>query len=178
MKNFILILLISTFSFGCAHGHKAKPESDVAVTKSLKGHRFANIYFSGQPGGRAIKELKDEGFAAVINMRQKNEGKYEEYWEEGAVKKEDIAYYNLPYSMKDKFTTEYMNSVTEKVVKHRKEGKVLLHCGSGNRVALWIGAHFKKDHGFTSEQAIEIAKKLGMTSERVEAKLNHYLESN
>lgn len=178
MKRLSVLLLAGLLTFGCAHGHKAKPESNVQVTKSLKGNKYANLYFSGQPSGKAIKELKDAGFAAVINMRAKTEGKYQEYWEEGAVKNEDMAYYNFPYSMSEEITSEYVDSVTEAVVRNRKNGKVLVHCGSGNRVALWLGAHFNKDHGYSKEQSIEVAKKLGMTSEKVEKKLVKYLEKH
>jgi protein tyrosine phosphatase (PTP) superfamily phosphohydrolase (DUF442 family) len=175
MKAIFVIFLAAMLSFGCAH-KSHKPESNVNVTKSLKGHKYGNIYFSGQPGGKAIKELREEGFAAVINMRQKNEGKYQEFWEQGAVGGQDIAYYNLPYSMKEKLSDEYLDSVTEVVKKHRKEGKILIHCGSGNRAALWAGAHFQKDHGFSKEEAMDIAQKLGITSPRVETKLVEYLE--
>jgi len=175
MKKLFVISLSLLLTFSCAHGHKAKPESNIQITKSLKGNKFSNLYFSGQPSASAIKELKDAGFATVINLRGKTEGKYQEYWEEGAVKAEELNYYNLPYSTSTPLTEEYIDSVTQTVVKHRKEGKVLVHCSSGNRVALWLGAHFKKDHGFNNDQSMEVAKKLGLTNAKVEGILKAYL---
>lgn len=176
MKKTLILLMTSLLFVSCAHNTATKAESNIQITKDLKGTKFANLYFSGQPSGRTIKELKDEGFAAVINLRKKNEGKYQEYWEEAAVKNEELAYYNIPFDMNRELTSAYVDSITQKVVKHRKEGKVLVHCSSGNRVAVWLGAHFKKDHDYSKDASIEVAKTLGLNNAKAEKKLRAYLD--
>ena len=67
-----------------------------------------------------------------------------------------------------------MNRVTAEVVTQRKAGKILVHCSSGNRVALWVGAHFKKDHGYSADDARAIAKEMGLTKKELKEKLNAY----
>jgi len=170
-----ILFLSVLFLFSCSHHEKLPKESNVQVVKELKGNRWANLYFSGQPNQAEIKELKAAGFATVINLRQKKEKKYNESWESALVRSEGLNYYNVPVSMKTEINDEFIDSITSKVGKHRKEGKVLIHCSSGNRVALWLGAHFKKDHGFSNELSFELAKELGLTKEDVQDKLRAYL---
>jgi protein tyrosine phosphatase (PTP) superfamily phosphohydrolase (DUF442 family) len=176
VKEIILFILVFGV-IGCAHKEEKLPnESNVAVTKTLKGHRWGNIYFSGQPSGKALKNLKENGFSTVINLREKNEGKYQENWESKVVKKAGLNYYNIPFSMKKEMTNEYIESVTSKVMNHRKEGKILIHCSSGNRVGVWLGAHFQKDHSFSTEKSLKLAKELGLTNPKAETKLKTYLK--
>ena len=66
--------------------------------------------------------------------------------------------------------------MTTAVKKHRKKGKVLIHCASGNRVGVWLGGHFHKDHGFSKEESLALAKKLGLTQEQAIANVKKYLK--
>lgn len=173
MRLFILSFL---FLFGCSHHQNMPKESNVEIVKDFKGNRWANIYFSAQPSQAEMEKLKEAGFSAVINLRQKNENNYQESWERKIVRSQGLNYYNIPMSMKTDLNDEFIDSITSKVVKHRKDGKVLIHCSSGNRVAIWLGAHFKKDHGFSNEKSLELAKELGLTKEDAEGKLRSYLK--
>jgi protein tyrosine phosphatase (PTP) superfamily phosphohydrolase (DUF442 family) len=175
MKWILLFTVLSILTGGCAH-HGTKVKTNINVTKILMGHNYGNIYFSAQPKERDLLELKKKGFAAVINMRGKEEGKYLESWERGIVKKQGIAYYNIPFSMKSKLTNDYISTLTSKILDHRKEGKVLVHCSSGNRVAVWIGGHFLKDHEYSKDDAMKIAKQLGLTNAKAEKILQSYLD--
>jgi len=169
-------LFICALFLGCAHHHEKMPkESDIAISKSLQGHRWGNIYFSGQPDQKTLKALKRKGFKTVINLREKREGAYQEPWERKLVTTQGLNYYNLPFSMKNEMTDEYISLVTSKIKEHRKEGKILVHCSSGNRVGVWLGAHFKKDHGFSNEKSMTLAKELGLKKEKAQRKLNNYL---
>lgn len=173
----IILVLLALGLFGCAHNHDKLPkESNVTITKNFSGHRWGNIYFSGQPNASVLKNLKADGFATIINLREKTEGPYVESWEQETIKKLGMTYYNVPFSMKDEMNDGYVELVTSKVMKHRKEGKILIHCSSGNRVAVWLGAHFKKDHKFSEDKSLELAKELGLTKPKAEKKLLTYLK--
>ena len=50
-----------------------------------------------------------------------------------------------------KITNEYVEMITSKVMKHRKDRKILIHCSLGNRVAIWLGA-YKKNHKFSNKK--------------------------
>jgi rhodanese-related sulfurtransferase len=58
---------------------------------------------------------------------------------------------NVPYGEDVKITNEYVEMITSKVMKHRKDRKILIHCSLGNRVAIWLGA-YKKNHKFSNKK--------------------------
>lgn len=180
MKTFIPLLLTFLLTFSCSHsGHhgEVEQETGIQIAKGLKGSRYGNIYFSGQPNKTAIQDLKNQGFVAVINLREKREGKYHEAWEADLFKKEGINYYNVPFSMKDEMSDEYIKKVTSKIHLHRRDGNILVHCKSGNKVSIWVGAHFHKDHEYSKEDARAMARKMGLTKKKAMAKLNSYLRA-
>jgi hypothetical protein len=77
-------------------------------------------------------------------------------------------YYNIPFDSKNAMIDYYIMTVTSKVMKHKDEGKMLTPCSSKNKVALWLGAHFKKDHKFSNEKSLRLAKILGLTNTAME----------
>lgn len=177
MKTILLISLLSLFAGSCAH-HAEEAKKSTQITKNLVGHNYGKIYFSAQPKENDFSDLKENGFAAVINLRESKEKGYSESWERALVKKQGLAYYNVPFSMKNEMTDSYIDSVTTKIKKHLKNGKVLVHCSSGNRVGVWIGAHFLKDHGYSKEKAMDIAKELGLNNKMAQDRLQSYLDKN
>lgn len=179
MSRFFQIVFISLFFASCAFlgGHNDGAESNVQIAKNLKGHRYGNIYFSAQPSKTSIQDLKNNGFVAVINLREKQEGKYKESWEANLFKKEGLNYYHVPFSMKEDMSDEYIKKVTSKIHQHRRDGNILVHCSSGNRVAVWVGAHFLKDHEYSKTDARGMARKMGLNNKKAMAKLNAYLKA-
>tara|TARA_R110002072_G_scaffold534_2_gene3554 strand:+ start:96526 stop:97092 length:567 start_codon:yes stop_codon:yes gene_type:complete len=172
----LLLILMTLILVSCSHHGRSTPEkTNVEITKNLTANSWGDIYFSAQPSNSDFKELQKEGFKTIINLRGKVEGDYKESRERKIIKKLGMNYYNVPFNKNDKMTDEYVEQVTSKVMENRQEGKVLIHCSSGNRVALWLGSHFKKDHGFSNERSLELAKKLGLTNIGVQKKLEAYL---
>lgn len=168
-------LLISFFLFSCSHA-PSKLESDVKIGQELTANRYSNIYFSKQPEKKDLETLKENGFVAVINLRLPKEHKAKE--EKKIVTSNGLAYYNMPFDMKKELTNKYIDQVTAKIKAHRKEGKVLLHCSTGNRAAIFAGAHFYKDHGQSKEEAFLTAKKLGLNKKKAIEKLQKYFSKN
>lgn len=173
----LFLILYSSCSTHHKNSKKRHPkESNVTIVENFQGHRWSNIYFSGQPNQKSIKSLKQEGFSAVINLRQTSESNYSEKWEKDLVMKQGLAYYHHPFNMSSELTDDYINQVTKSIVKNRKKGKVLVHCSSGNRVGVWLGAHFKKDHGFSNQESLKLAEELGLQKAAAINKLKSYLE--
>ncbi|MDA8792761.1 sulfur transferase domain-containing protein [Bacteriovoracaceae bacterium] len=182
MKIILFNFLILIFFISCANNQKNSSknfpkETNVSITDSLTGNRWSNIYFSGQPSEKDYQKLREDKFSAVINLREKSEKSYSEKWEQGIAQKNGLAYYNHPFSMNKELTDDYITKVTKSIVKHRKEGKVLVHCSTGNKVGVWLGAHFKKDHKFSSEKSLELAQELGLKKSIAIEKLKAYLSS-
>ena len=155
----------------------AKKTKKVEIAKGLKAYQYMNVFFSGQPNEANYAELKKAGFASVINLRQENEGTYMEADEEKAVLKLDMNYTHIPMSGKDQLDNEMVDRISRALKKHRKEGKTLIHCGSGGRVALWLGGHFFRDHKFSKKEAMRLAQDLGLSSPAHQKNLKRYLDA-
>lgn len=161
---------------GCVHSHGGDEDKigrDLTIGKSLKSNRYANLYFSGQPQPGDFPDLKEQGFSTVINLRAGTE--YDEGKEEVLVENLGMTYYNIPFSGGSELDDGFIEAVTQKIMKHRGEGKVLVHCSSGNRVGIYLGGHFYKDHKYSREESVEVAKKLGLTNPGALRKLEKYL---
>lgn len=173
-----------------AHAHADAPvaKADAAVAKSemtadavekvqltdnLSGSHFKDIYFSKQPALNDFEALKKQGFTHVINLRDPSE--HDEQAEQDKLKTLGIQYTNIPFKSADELSDAYIASVTQAVMAHRKEGKTLVHCSSGNRVAVWVGGHFYKDHHFSKEASVQTAEAAGLTKAPAKAKLQAYL---
>lgn len=173
--RFLLLPLL----IACAQMDKAKEttqmEYNTTVGENLNAHRYADIYFSGQPSDEDLKNLKNQGFTHVINLRSPSEKAYDEKAEAKTVKKNNMNYSLVTMDLSQPLTDEYIESVTAKVVAHRSEGKTLIHCSSGQRVALWTGGHFYKDHGYSEEQVLEMTEKMGLEKPMLKVKLENYL---
>lgn len=178
----LVLLLAVTFSVACAsqkpavtHGqNEVKQIQKVQITDTLAGSHYKDIYFSQQPEFTDFDELKKQGFAHVISLRTPAE--YDQQAEQAKLESLGIAFTNVPFASTDSLTDAHIAKVTQAVMAHRAQGKTLVHCSSGNRVALWVGGHFYKDHHVTPSQAVEAAVIAGMTKAPIEAKLNTYLE--
>lgn len=168
MKLIFSILITLSF-FSCGHLKSKK----VVIGESLSAHQYKNLYFSGQPDDKDFMELKKQGFTHIVNLRRETE--YEERQEQRLVKKLGMNYSHHPFPLDLKVNDDYVDRVTSSVIKHAKEGKTLVHCSTGNRVGIWLGAHFKKDHKQSSKQAFETAEKLGLEKEAAKKALREYL---
>ena len=165
-----LIGLALTFLFfSCSHFSTG--ETDIGDT--LKAHQYKNLYFSGQPTNNDFKELKKQGFTHIVNLRRETE--YNERDEQKLIKSLGMNYSHHPFPLDLKVDDRFVDKVTSSVIKHRREGKTLVHCSSGNRVAIWLGAHFKKDHGQSSEEAFDTAVELGLEKEGAKKALKSFL---
>ncbi|MCB9091416.1 MAG: dual specificity protein phosphatase family protein [Halobacteriovoraceae bacterium] len=174
----ILALYLTLNFLSYAHcSDESLAHSNIEISKNFEGNRWDNIYFSGQPSEETLQDLQKNGFKTIINLRNKQEGDYKESWEKALASKQGFHYYNIPFSMDKDLDDNYIEKITSLVSKHRKEGKVLIHCSSGNRVAVWLGGHFKKDHHFSNEKSFELATKLGLKKDAAKEKLKKYLES-
>ncbi len=160
-----LFLLVS-----CSHLNK----KEMVVGDNLKAHSFKDIYFTGQPSMEDLKKLKDQGFTHIVNLRRSTE--YDELEERRAAKKLGMIYSHRPFPLDMNIDDAYVDGVTETIVKNRKLGKTLVHCSSGNRVAIWVGAHFKKDHGQSPAEAFSTAEESGLDKEGAKKALRKYLK--
>ncbi|PIK16420.1 sulfur transferase domain-containing protein [Halobacteriovorax sp. JY17] len=172
----IILLIIGVFVLNaCAH-KKGKSESDIRIGENLQSNRYGTIYFSKQPDDKDWAKLKEQGFETIINLREPSE--HDEKNERKLIVKSGMTYVNIPFPKKMKLDNNYVSKVTKEVMKNKDKGKILIHCSSGNRVGIWVGAHFYKDHGFSKKESINTAKAHGLNKPEAINKLKKYFENN
>jgi uncharacterized protein (TIGR01244 family) len=102
----------------------------------------------GQPARAELATLAEQGFAAVVNLRE--EGEADERMspaEEGeAVRTSGMSYLHVPFSLRDPA------AASAAVDDFRREmsglpGRVLVHCGSGRRAAALTAIHLGLKEG-------------------------------
>ena len=119
----------------------------------------AGLHTGGQPTVEDLQRLKDEGVRTVIDLRGPQEARG--YDEAGEAEALGLAYVALPISGKDDVNAE--NARALHALLQDREGGVLLHCASGNRVGalLALGAAAQ---GASREEALELGRQAGLKS--------------
>lgn len=104
-----------------------------------------------------LKELKQNGFATIIDLRTPPEGTE---IEKQLAESSGLAYFNLPVSGSN-ISKEQVIEFASSLASAPKP--VLIHCASGNRVgAMW--SLYKIAQGKTAEEAFSEGRSIGMRS--------------
>lgn len=159
MKNLILVMLLAVSVIASAED-KVVPIKPLTLTNQLKATSYKDIFFSGQPTEAQMKELRKQGFATVISLRDPSESSG--YDQAAVAKANGLEFLRIPVKGAGGMTPAKVDEITQAVAKNRSKGRVLVHCASGGRVGLWAGAHFKKDHGYSEADAMKVAADIGM----------------
>lgn len=113
----------------------------------------------GQPRLEHLKQLKDEGVKAIINLRPTTEHRAAE--EEAKAKELGLRYFNIPVVFgdpKDEQATEFLKATDDPANR-----PAFIHCASAIRVgAFWMIRRVLRD-GWTIDDAEVEAKKIGLT---------------
>lgn len=159
--TFLLMVLLSSCSMG-----KFSP-LPVKVAETATGYKmkqYGKIYIGAQPKAVDFIKLRQEGFVAVVNLRNhKEDGKYNEKWERNNSLLSGMSYYHVGFDpKKDKISKAFVNKIKVPVNIEKEKGKVLIHCASGNRAAMWVAANEYLNLKATPEQAKKVGISLGV----------------
>ncbi len=133
--------------------------------------QYKNLYFAGQPDEAALTHFKNLGGVAVINLRESGETDFDE---QAIVEKLGLEYYNFPVSGRKELSAATMEKIG-KAVQKKGDVPVMIHCASGNRAAAWLATHLVTVHQDSLENALKVAKSVGLTSKVLEGKVIHLL---
>ncbi len=147
-------------------------DSKIMIGHDLKASRVKNRYFSKQPSITDYQKLKDQGFETVINLRDPSE--HEEAFEKTNVEKVGMKYINIPFPKDLKLTKDYVAKVHKRVKDHEDNGKILIHCSTGNRASMWLGAEFHEYEGYTEEESLKMSKQMGLNKDKAVDALRAY----
>jgi len=130
--------------------------------QSVWKYRFEladGITAAGQPDETGLKELAEDGYAAVIDLRGAGEDRGLD--EKSFVENLGMDYVPLPIAGRDAISFENARRLDQILSSYEKP--VLVHCGSSNRVGALFALR-EKLHGADDEEALSFGKSAGMTS--------------
>jgi uncharacterized protein (TIGR01244 family) len=138
----------------------AAAEADVLA--SLPGHIAVDsrLHVSAQPSIEALTKLGSAGVRTVIDLRPDAETPILD--EKAVVEKSGLIYRSLPVAGKAGLTRENVTAF-DGLLAEAKDGNVLLHCASGNRVGALMALRARWLQGKSADEAMAIGKATGMT---------------
>lgn len=170
--SMLIVLFQSSFLIGCASQTMSRglndepvgvaaPVAEAEEPGELDLRRDGPFAFAGQPSPEALLQLKDEGYAMVINLRTDEEMNERVDFDERSLARElEIDYVQIPMNA-DLFTAQTVDRFAEALA--RTEGPVLVHCGSSNRAgALWA-SYLHRKRGLSEQEAIERGEAAGLS---------------
>ncbi len=137
------------------------------------------IAVAGQPTEADLKDLKEQGYVGVINLR--NEGEPEQPLgpaaEADAARNAGLAY--LHYAVGGApFDPKGVDAVNGFLDRHQGE-KVLVHCRSGGRASAIVLLHEAKAQGWAASEAIEKGRAMGLEVKGgLQVMVEHYLAAH
>jgi uncharacterized protein (TIGR01244 family) len=136
--------------------------AEADVLTSLPGHvaMDARLHSSGQPSIEALTKLGSTGVRTVIDLRP--DAETPDLDEKAVVEKAGVVYRSLPIAGKASLTRENVVAF-DKLLAEAKQGEVLVHCASGNRVGAMMALRARWLQGKSPDEALAIGKAAGMT---------------
>ena len=117
------------------------------------------LFRGGQPTPAGLKSLRRKGIKTIINLRDDDDRARAEQAEAVA---EGFSYYNLPLGRYGRPSDEQVAEILS-IINASANQPVFVHCHRGSDRTGTIVAIYRMDHdGWTSQQAKEEAKRLGM----------------
>jgi uncharacterized protein (TIGR01244 family) len=136
----------------------------------------ATVGCGGQTDPAAMKALKQEGFAAVINLRQASEPGADVDAGRSAAQGVGLKYIHLPFNAQapdPKVVESFLAAVAD-----RSNQPVYIHCGSANRVgAMWMIKRVLQD-GWPVEKAKAEGEAIGLSSPQLAAFATEYISTH
>lgn len=141
-------------------------------------HALGDIYLAGQPTPEDLKIFAKQGIKTVITLRKANEVPWDEAT---AVEQQGMKFVRAPFQGPQELTDKVFVDVL-KILRDKKSGPTVLHCGSANRVgAIWY-AHRVLDGKLAPEAATKEAITVGLRTpaylERAQAYVKQVQQAN
>jgi uncharacterized protein (TIGR01244 family) len=121
-----------------------------------------HITLGDQPSERDLEELKQEGYAGVINLRNDGEPDQPMSTQAEGAKVRALGLDYLHYGVgKAPLSAEGVGAVSDFLDRHAA-GKVLVHCRKGARAAALVLLHEAKVQGWRPAEALAKGQALGI----------------
>jgi uncharacterized protein (TIGR01244 family) len=130
------------------------------------------ILFGGQPTAEQLEKLAAADYKTVIDLRAPSEDRG--YDEPAAAKAAGLDYIAIPVTEESIRDTKTLDQFIK--IFNETEKPVLVHCGSGGRVASVYYAWLVSEKKMSREEALAKAKEEGLRRETYIAPINSYLD--
>ncbi len=149
------------------------PVETVEVHGVAPLHRVGNLWLGGQPDAGALEHLiVNEGVGRVIDLRRPSEDRG--YAEGEKLRELGVDYQTLGFGAPDEMTDALLTEIRREL--GDREGPVLLHCASSQRVsAAWL-PHRVLDEHVPWERALDEAHRMGFSSKGHEQAARLYVQ--
>lgn len=138
-----------------------------------------DITVGGQPSEHDLRQIKEEGFKSIINLRHKEEENLPMTPEKEGEKVRllDMQYANIPVSMENA-SAELVNSFRRKLKDMAKP--VFVHCGKGKRAGAFSMMDIAISQGMSGEETIKKAEDMGFEcdNEKLINFVKEYIDSH
>jgi uncharacterized protein (TIGR01244 family) len=118
------------------------------------------LHTGGQPSRDDLARLQAEGVRTVIDLRAPQEDRG--YDQAAEVRRLGMDYIALPIAGKDDITPA--NAAALHALLKERDGEVLLHCASGNRVGALLALAAVQVDGASAEAALTLGRAAGLKS--------------
>lgn len=134
------------------------------VAGLLNGHSpLPGIVTAGQPNAAQFDELARSGVAAVIDLRPPSEPRG--FDEPAVVRAAGMEYHNVPVVASTLDSTQFTR--VRELLRGRRDGSVLVHCASANRVGALLIPYLVLDEKRTPDEALQVANEVGLRSDEL-----------
>lgn len=158
LNRLMSLLLCGALTTACAVVNAAAAPDALS---QLPAHIAVDQRFhvSAQPTAEAISKLPSAGVRTVINLRPASETP--ELDEKAAVEKAGMKYVSLPVAGAGGLTRDNVQAF-DRAMAGAGDGKVLMHCASGNRVGAMMALRARWIQGKSVEEALVIGRSSGL----------------
>ena len=168
--SFVLALVVTVSAVLTAQQKMERP----GITNFTKVD--AVVACGGATDTAALEGLKNDGFKAIINLRQATEAGANIDANAARAKALGLNYIHIPFNAtapEAKTVDDFLAAVNNKA-----NQPVFIHCGSANRVgAVWLVKRVLQD-GWTVDKATEEAKLIGLRSAPLEEFALQYIKEH
>ncbi|MDX1403639.1 MAG: sulfur transferase domain-containing protein [Woeseiaceae bacterium] len=159
IQSLAILALLANMASGQDSGHDSVAfVSPAEIAKGAAIPREPRFLSGSQPDQQVLEALAEEGVTLVIDFR--GEGEDRGLDERQAVEQLGMRYANLPVNVPDGVSMENAEALNRLI--EENEGRVFMHCGSGNRAGAMVALR-EKLLGASDEEAIAAGKAAGLT---------------
>lgn len=147
-------------------------KAELGDTKNVT--QVGNLYLAGQPTPADVDVIRAAGIKHVITLRTGGEIDWNE---KAAIEAAGMKFHAVEFRKPEELTDEVFDEIRQLLAATANE-KVLLHCGSANRVGAVWSTYRALDQGVNAERAMEEAKRVGLRSEGYEQRAEEYISNH